>query len=57
VKLRQLGRVVLWMSGALLSFSAMALGIRNLSGTFSTFEILALRTGSGLIIMLAIGAL
>src|SRR5262249_56125058 len=45
------------MSGALLSFSAMALGIRNLSGTFTTFEILALRTGSGLVVMLVIGAL
>ena len=57
VKVRHLGRVVLWMSGALLSFSAMALGIRNLSGTFTTFEILALRTGSGLVVMLVIGAL
>jgi drug/metabolite transporter (DMT)-like permease len=45
------------MTGALLSFSAMALAIRNLSGALSTFEILALRTGGGLIVMLAIGAL
>jgi drug/metabolite transporter (DMT)-like permease len=45
------------MAGALLSFSAMALGIRKLGGALSTFEILALRTGSGLIVMLAIGLL
>jgi drug/metabolite transporter (DMT)-like permease len=55
VKHHQLARVVLWMSGALLSFSAMALGIRNLSGTLTTFEILALRTGCGILAMVAIG--
>jgi drug/metabolite transporter (DMT)-like permease len=44
------------MSGALLSFSALALGVRKLGGSFTTFEILAWRTGCGLIIMLAIGA-
>jgi drug/metabolite transporter (DMT)-like permease len=44
------------MSGALLSFSALALGIRKLGGGFTVFEILALRTGCGLIGMLAIGA-
>jgi drug/metabolite transporter (DMT)-like permease len=44
------------MSGALLSFSALALSIRKLGGTFTVFEILALRTGCGLIGMLMIGA-
>jgi drug/metabolite transporter (DMT)-like permease len=44
------------MSGALLSFSALALGVRKLGASFTTFEILAWRTGCGLIIMLAIGA-
>src|SRR5262245_7676939 len=34
----------------------MALGIRNLAGTLTTFEILALRTGCGIIAMVAIGA-
>ena len=56
MKLPPLAWVVLWMAGALLSFSGMALGIRNLAGTFTTFEILALRTGCGLVAMLAIGA-
>jgi drug/metabolite transporter (DMT)-like permease len=44
------------MSGALLSFSALALGIRKLGGNFTVFEILALSTGCGLVMMLAIGA-
>lgn len=35
--------VVAWMAGSLLSFSAIALSIRALHGTFSVFEILALR--------------
>ena len=56
MKLSQLALVVFWMAGALLSFSGMALGIRNLGGIFTTFEILALRTGCGLVAMLAIGA-
>jgi drug/metabolite transporter (DMT)-like permease len=56
VNLRQLLKVILWMSGALLSFSALALGVRKLGGSFTIFEILAWRTGCGLIIMLAIGA-
>jgi len=56
VNLRQLARVILWMSGALLSFSALALGIRKLGANFTVFEILTLRTGCGLVGMLAIGA-
>ena len=54
MNLRQLARVVLWMSGALLSFSALALGVRKLGTSFTTFEILAWRTGCGLVIMLAL---
>jgi drug/metabolite transporter (DMT)-like permease len=57
MKRRQLAQAVLWMVGALLSFSAIALGIRSLGGTFTTFEILSLRTGGGLIAMLAVGAM
>ena len=52
-----LAQAVLWMVGALLSFSAIALGIRSLGGAFTTFEILSLRTGGGLIAMLAVGAM
>ena len=53
----QLARVSLWMTGSLLSFSAMALAVRALAGAFSTFEILAIRTGAGLLLTLAVGAL
>jgi drug/metabolite transporter (DMT)-like permease len=44
----QLVPVVLWMTGALLSFSAMAVSIRELSRTLGILEILALRSGLGL---------
>jgi drug/metabolite transporter (DMT)-like permease len=49
-------RVVLWMTGALLSFSAMAISVRVMSGKLSVMEILALRNGGGLVILLAAGA-
>ncbi len=51
-----LARVVLWMSGALLSFSAMAVSVRALSGTLRIMEILALRNGGGLMILLVLAA-
>jgi drug/metabolite transporter (DMT)-like permease len=44
-------RVILWMSGALLSFSAMAVSIRVLGGALSVLEILAVRSGFGLLVM------
>ena len=43
------------MVGALLSFSAMAVSIRELSrGGLSIFEILAIRSGGSLLILLAL---
>ena len=51
----KLVRVVLWMVGALLSFSAMAVSIRELSrGGLSIFEILAIRSGVALVVLLAL---
>jgi drug/metabolite transporter (DMT)-like permease len=45
-------RVVLWMLGTLLSFSAMAVSIRELSrGGLSIFEILAIRSGVALLML------
>ena len=44
-------RLVLWMSGALISFSTIAVSIRALSGVLNVFEILALRSLSGIIIL------
>lgn len=43
---------VLWMSGALFAFSATAVAVRSLSGTFSVFEILAFRNAAGIGILL-----
>ncbi len=49
----KLARVVLWMVGALLSFSIMAVSIRQLSrGGLNIFEILAIRSGVALIVLL-----
>ena len=42
------------MSGVLLSFTAMAPSIRALSKTLSIFEILSIRTGTGLIVLSAL---
>ena len=44
---------VLWMIGALLSFSAMAVSIRELSHVLGIFEILALRSALGLVVLCA----
>ena len=51
----QILRVVFWMTGTLLSFSAMAVSVRELAGRFNVFEILSLRAGIGLFLMLAVG--
>ncbi len=53
-----LARVVLWMVGALLSFSVMAVSIRELaSAGLSIFEILAIRSGVALCVLLPLVAL
>ena len=45
-------RVILWMIGALLSFSVMAVSIRELArGGLSIFEILAIRSGVALLVL------
>jgi len=48
----KLARVVLWMVGALLSFSVMAVSIRELAkANLSIFEILAIRSGVALLVL------
>jgi drug/metabolite transporter (DMT)-like permease len=49
-----MGRVLFWMAGTLLSFSVMAVSIRELAGALSVFEILAIRSSVGLTILIAI---
>ena len=52
-----LGRVVLWMTGALFSFLASALAIRALGKHLNVFEILSIRSGFGLAVLLALIAI
>jgi drug/metabolite transporter (DMT)-like permease len=57
VATQKLGLVVLWMTGALLSFSASAVAIRALAKHLTTFEILSIRSGFGLAVLLLLVAL
>ncbi len=51
----KLARVVVWMVGALLSFSVMAVSIRALAKAgLSIFEILAIRSGVALLVLLVL---
>ena len=45
----------LWMVGALLSFSTMAVSIRELAGRLTIFEVLAVRSGVALLIIIGVG--
>jgi len=47
-------RAALWMSGALLSFSAMAIAGRQLSAELTTFQILFFRSLGGLAVLAAV---
>ncbi|MEO8144150.1 MAG: DMT family transporter [Betaproteobacteria bacterium] len=49
-------RGVFWMSGAVFSFCAMAIAVRELLVRLGTFEILFFRTGVALLIVLAVAA-
>ena len=44
-------RAALWMIGTLASFTAMALSVRELSSTMSTFQLLFFRSAVGLVII------
>jgi len=54
---RSILAVVLWMTGALLSFSATAIAIRQLAPSFSVFEMLTMRNASGVAILLSLALL
>src|SRR5436190_18873441 len=47
-------RVVMWMAGALVSFSTMAISVRELARSLSIFEILAIRSGAGLALLVSL---
>jgi drug/metabolite transporter (DMT)-like permease len=57
VTVRPLLRVVLWMTGALFAFSAMAISVRALGATLSLMEILAVRAALGLAAMATLAAI
>jgi drug/metabolite transporter (DMT)-like permease len=57
VKTRQIALVAMWMTGALLSFSVMAVSIRELAGRLNVFEILSVRSGVSIIILAVLLAL
>lgn len=48
-------KAAIWMSGALLGFSSMAVAGRQLSDSLDTFEILGYRSFFGILIVVAIG--
>jgi drug/metabolite transporter (DMT)-like permease len=48
--------VALWMTGALLSFSAGALSVRELAKTISVFDIMSFRSATGLLFLVALAA-
>jgi drug/metabolite transporter (DMT)-like permease len=50
-------RVILWMTGALLSFCIMAVAIRVVADRLNVFEILTIRSGCGLAVILLIAAM
>lgn len=47
-------RVILWMTGTLLSFSIMAISIRLLAGKLTVFEILTVRSFGALVILFSL---
>jgi drug/metabolite transporter (DMT)-like permease len=54
VNTANLARVVLWMSGALLSFCVMAVSVRTLAAHLSIFELLAIRSSFGIVVLCTI---
>ena len=50
-------KAALWMSGAIFSFTAMAIAAREISQTHDSFEIMAARSIIGLVLVLGFGLL
>ena len=47
----------LWMTGSIVSFTAMAVAGREVAGQHDTFEIMAVRSAIGLVLVLGVGAM
>ena len=54
---RSIGLVLLWVFGALCSFTGVALAVRGLARTFSASEILAVRASGGVLLLLGAAAI
>lgn len=52
----QISRVLFWMTGTLISFSAMAVSVRGLADSLSIFEILTIRSSLALVVLFALAA-
>ncbi len=49
--MHDLRRVVLWMAGALVSFSALAVAVREMARVLTVWEVLALRNVGGIVVL------
>lgn len=49
--MHDLRRVILWMAGALVSFSALAVAVREMARVLSVWEVLALRNVGGIVVL------
>jgi drug/metabolite transporter (DMT)-like permease len=52
----QIGWLIVWMSGTLISFIISAVSVRAMSKTFNAFEMMSLRSAGGLVILGLLGA-
>jgi len=55
--MHDLRRVVLWMAGALISFSALAVAVREMARVLTVWEVLALRNVGGIVVLLGFALL
>ena len=51
--MHDLRRVILWMAGALISFSALAVAVREMARVITVWEVLALRNLGGIVVLAA----
>ena len=54
VRRADLGWLALWMTGTLLSFTAVAVSVRALASTLSAFEMMTIRSAFGLTVLLVL---
>ena len=55
--MHDLRRAVLWMAGSLMSFSALAVAVREMARVLTVWEVLAIRNMGGIVVLLVYAAL